>query len=155
MIAGAIVLLILGLLAIVAGYYLGNPFELFSAGPRPAIKPLPARPMPVPAAALPVPLDLPAPPVIPPPIPGSFSIVVGTYDNARQSQIVEAQLRAQKIEPYQIDIVMAPDDVQRRILIGRFATREEAEAAREKLGPLFTTARVIPGSMERARVLIP
>jgi len=56
---------------------------------------------------------------------------------------------------YTIDIMMAPDDVRRRILIGRFPTREDAEAAKQKLGPLAANARVIPGTQERVRVLLP
>jgi cell division septation protein DedD len=92
---------------------------------------------------------------VPPPLPGSFSILVGTYDNARQAQLAETQIRNAKVEPYTIDIVMAPEDVQRRILIGRFATREEAEAVRQKIGPQFTTARVILGAQERLRLLVP
>ncbi|MND06761.1 hypothetical protein D3C83_283300 [compost metagenome] len=50
---------------------------------------------------------------------------------------------------------MAPGDLQRRLLLGRFATREEAEEAKEKLGILAANARVIPGAQERVRVLIP
>jgi cell division septation protein DedD len=92
---------------------------------------------------------------VPLPIPGSFSIVVGTYDNARAAESAEAALREQRLSPYTIDILVAPDDLQRRLLLGRFATREEAEAAKEKLGPLAATARVIPGAQERLRVILP
>jgi len=134
---------------------LGNPLELFRKEPPPSIKQTPSRELPVVATALPVPVDLPAPPVIPPPIPGSFVIVVGTFDNARKAQQMETELRAQKIAPYYIDLVLAPDDVQRRLLIGRFATREEAESARAKLGPMFAEARIIRGSQERLPVLPP
>jgi hypothetical protein len=80
--------------------------------------------------------------------------MVGTYDNLRRAQHAEEQIRAQKLEPYSIDILMAPDDVQRRILLGRFATREEAEAVRQKLAPTFKTAQVIPGLRERLRTPI-
>ena len=155
MIAGAIAIAVLGILAVAAGWFLGNPLEMFNTGPSPAIKQTPAKQLPVVATALPAPIDLPAPPIIPPPLPGSFSIVVGTYDSARTSQIVEAMLGAQKIEFYEIDIAMAPDDIHRRVLIGRFATRGDADAALQKLGPAFATARVIPGNTERARVLLP
>jgi hypothetical protein len=48
---------------------------------------------------------------------------------------------------------MAPGDIQRRILLGRYATRADADAARQKLGPLGATARVIPGELERLRVI--
>ena len=135
--------------------FAGNPIELFRTEAPPAIKQTPSRELPVVATALPVPVDLPAPPVIPPPLPGSFVIVVGTYDNARKAQQMDTELRTRKIEPYYIDLVMAPEDVQRRLLIGRFATREEAEAARAKLGPLFADTRIIRGSQERLPVLPP
>jgi cell division septation protein DedD len=106
-------------------------------------------------AALPAPTTVPAAAVIPPPVAGSFSIVIGTYDNMKDVERAEALLKAQKQTPYEIDIVMAPNDVQRRVLLGRFPTREEADAALAKLGALFSTARVIPGAQERVRVLIP
>jgi hypothetical protein len=48
---------------------------------------------------------------------------------------------------------MAPGDVQRRVLVGRYATREEAEKVRATLGPTASLARVIPGEQERLRVI--
>jgi general secretion pathway protein A len=148
----------LAVLAAIAGAigFLGNPIEFFRPGPPPAVKQKPSAPqLPVIATALPVPIDAPTPLMIPPPIPGSFSIVIGTFDNARRVQVIESELRVQKIEPYEIDIVMGPEDVQRRVLIGRFASREDAEAMRAKLGPAFADARVIPGAQERVRTLVP
>jgi len=154
-IGGVIAVVALAALAIAGGWYLGNPLELFRAEAPPAVKQKPEKQLPVNVAALPLPEDLPGLPVVPPPLPGSFSIVVGTYDNARQAQIVEAVLRAQKVDPYQIDIVMGPDDVQRRILIGRFSSREAADAALQNIAKAYPNARVIPGNMERVKVLIP
>jgi hypothetical protein len=53
-----------------------------------------------------------------------------------------------------VDIRVAPNDLQRRVLLGRYATREEAEKVRASLGPLLsTTSRVIPREMERFRNL--
>jgi general secretion pathway protein A len=144
------VLIVAGLISLI-----GNPLNLFRVASPPPAPTAPGPQLPVVASALTPPGNLPAPPVVPPPIPGSFAVVIGTYDNAREAQQVEAALAAQKVTPYTIDIVMAPEDVQRRILLGRFATREAAEAAREKLGAEFTTARVIPGAQERLRVLTP
>ena len=46
---------------------------------------------------------------------------------------MEALLRARQQAPYSVDILMAPGDLQRRVLLGRYATREEAEAARLRL----------------------
>jgi cell division septation protein DedD len=113
------------------------------------------RKLPWPLAALPAPADLPEPTPVPPPVFGSFAILIGTYDNVKEAQNAETTLREQKLSPYTIDVLMGPDDVQRRILLGRYPTREEAEAAREILGPQFTTARVIRGSQERVPVLPP
>jgi cell division septation protein DedD len=153
--AAAVLVLVLAASAGAAVWFLGNPLELFRKEAPPAVKQTPSKELPVVASALPPPVDLPAPPVIPPPIPGSFAIVVGTYDNARKAEEMQTVLRAQKIEPYYIDLVMAPEDVQRRLLIGRFPTREEAEAARAKLGPLFVDTRIVRGSQERLPVLPP
>ena len=135
-------------------FFLGNPVDLMRAGENPPVTQKPARHVAT-LDAPSVPAEMPAPPAVPPPVPGSFSILVGTYDNARQAYLAEAQIRSVKVEPYTIDIVMAPGDVQRRILVGRFATREEAEAVRQKIGPQFTTARVILGAQERLRLLVP
>ena len=153
-IGAGIAVAIVAVIAAVIGFA-GNPMDLFSAAPVPAAPKTPARQLPVALAALPVSTEMPAAPAVPPPIAGSFSILIGTYDNAREAQRAEAALQQQKLTPYQIDIVMAPEDVQRRILLGRYATREEAEAARDKLGPGFATARVIPGAQERLRILTP
>jgi general secretion pathway protein A len=146
-------LLVIAALVGAAIWFLGNPLELLSVGPLPGTTRPTARDLPLAAAALPVPAGMPEATPIPPPVPGSFAIVIGTYDNARRAQLAEALLKGQPPMVYAIDILMAPEDLQRRILVGRFATREEAEAARRKLGPAFASARVIPGAQERLRVL--
>jgi cell division septation protein DedD len=102
------------------------------------------------------PTDMPLATPVPPHIYGSYVILIGSYDNAREAQAAETMLRDRQLTSYAVDVAMAPDDVQRRILIGRFATRVEAEAALEKLGPPFTAAsRVIRGSQERVPALVP
>ncbi len=135
-------------------WFLGNPIDLLGPGPPPAPPRLPARVQPARLAALP-PIDMPVPTPIPAPQFGSFALLIGTFDNAGELQRVEAQLREQQLTPYSIDILMAPDDLQRRVLLGRYASVEEAEAVRQKLGRAFVTARVIRGSQERLRILIP
>jgi cell division septation protein DedD len=91
---------------------------------------------------------------IPPaPMEGSFSVVIGTFDSVRQVEFVEESLLGQKLPVYTVDILMPAGDIQRRVLIGRYATREEAEAARQGLDATLSAARVIPGVMERLRVL--
>jgi len=136
-------------------WWVGNPASLMSSGPAPKAPERPARAFPAAAEALPAPADMPAAALIPPPVAESFSIVVGTYDNARQEQQAEEALRRQNLTPYTIDILVAPDDLRRRLLLGRFATRDEAEAARAKLGPLADNARVIIGWSERFRAPVP
>jgi len=98
---------------------------------------------------------MPVPAPVPPPVAESFSIVVGTYDNLRDVQRAESALREQKLVPYTIDVLIAPDDLRRRLLLGRFRTREEAEAARARLGSLSENAKVIIGWSERFRVPTP
>ena len=133
-------------------WLIGNPM---STGP--AVEP-PEPPAPAVAAsaeALPPPADMPVPALVPPPVAESFSIVVGTYDSLREAQRAESALREQNLIPYTIDVLIAPDDLRRRLLLGRFATRDEAEAARAKLGSLSENARVIIGWSERFRVPVP
>ena len=92
----------------------------------------------------------------PPPMPGSFSVLIGTYDSARQVELVERALTLQKLPVYMIDVLMAPGDLQRRVLVGRYATREEAEKARAALGPvMMSLSRVIPGRAGAAARAVP
>ncbi|MDP2320170.1 MAG: AAA family ATPase [Acidobacteriota bacterium] len=144
------------LLLVAAGgavyYFLGNPIELLGAAERPAVRRAPPPPLPARVAALGVPAGLPD--IAPPPaVAGSFSVLVGTFDTARQVDQLEAELRAQRLPVYLIDVLMAPGDLQRRVLVGRYATREEADAVRQKLGPAMNAARVVPGAVERMRVV--
>ena len=133
-------------------YFLGNPIELFSGAERPAVRRAPPRPLPARVAALAVPAGLPE--IGPPPaVAGSFSVLVGTFDTVRQVDQLEAELRAQRLPVYLIDVLVAPGDLQRRVLVGRYSSREEADAVRQKLGPAMNAARVIPGAVERLRTV--
>lgn len=145
----AAVIVLLG----VVFWLFGNPMELLSDATPPTVSQPPIRQLPAAAAPLPEPAGMPVPSPVPAAVPGSFSLLIGTYDNARQAQRTETELRGLKVEPYTIDILMGPEDIQRRILVGRFATREEAEATRQTLGPAFATARTIPGAQERLRIV--
>jgi general secretion pathway protein A len=149
-----VVLLVIAAIA-VGVWFIGNPLDLIGSAPAPVVPRPPSRIQGAALAALAAPAEMPVPAPVPPPMFGSFSILIGTFDNAREVQRVEGLLRAQQLTPYTIDILMAPGDLQRRVLVGRFPTLEAAEAARQKLGPLSAAARVIPGSQERVRILIP
>ena len=146
----AIAIAIAVVVAAVGLWWIGNPLSLFLGGTSPSA-PAPPRPL-LPAAAPPAPANLTMETLIPPPIADSYAIVIGTYDNARMAQVAESVLRGQKLKPYFVDIQIAPEDVRRRILLGRFATRAEAEAVRQKLGPAFADAQVILGWQERLRL---
>ena len=148
-----IVAALLVIAAVVAAiWFLGNPLDLSSAGPAPDGPRPPARGLPAALAAQAAPAAVSEAP-IPPPMFGSFAILIGTYDNARDVQRVGQLLEAQQKTPYAIDIAMGPDDLRRRLLLGRYPTREAAEAARLQLGAAFVTARVIPSAIERLRTI--
>jgi general secretion pathway protein A len=90
----------------------------------------------------------------PPPILGSFSILIGAYDSVRQAELVEQALQEQKLPVYTVDVLQPAGDVLRRIFVGRYPTREEAERVRSELPPALSSARVIRGELER-RLVIP
>ena len=144
-----IVVILLLLIAAAAAAF----FFLAPAAPEapPAIRARPTAVLPARVAALAVPPGMPVP-AAPPSAIGTFSVLVGTYDSARQVARVESALQAQRLPVYMIDIPFAVDDIRRRVLIGRYATREEADAVKAKLGPALTDARVIPGELERRLV---
>ena len=145
-------LLVLVLLTAAALVLIGNPLRPASviapAAPGVEQRWLPARvtPLPVPAA-----IAAPAPA----PAPGSFSVLIGTYDSVRQVELVERTLRRQNVPVYFIDVLMGPGDLQRRVLVGRYETREEAEKVRAALAGVMSLSRVIPVELERLRETVP
>ena len=144
--------LLLAALGGAAVYFLGNQMALLQAAEAPAVRRAPAPAGPARVAAVPVPAGPLV--VLPPPLSaGPFSILIGTFDTARQFDQLEAALRAQRLPAYFIDVYMGPGDIQRRLFIGRYSTREEADAVRQKLGPAMNDARVITGEMERYRFI--
>ena len=152
-----LLLALLLVLVLVAGggaffYFLGNPVAFFGAAQLPASRRAPERSLPAPITAVSVPAG---PPEIgpPPAIAGSFSVLIGTFDTARQVAQLETALRAQRLPVYFLDVVIGPGDLRRRVLIGRYPTSEEADAVRQKLGKTMNAARVIPGELERLRIV--
>jgi hypothetical protein len=67
--------------------------------------------------------------------------------------MVESALRSQRLPVYAIDVWFGVDDIRRRVLVGRYPTREDAEAVKQKLGPAMNDARVIPGAIEWLRLV--
>lgn len=139
-----------------AVWYFGNPMDMLKPGLPPPAPRLPVRAtLPPKAAGVAAPATVSQPTPVPPMAAGTFVVVIGTFDNARSVQQAETELTPLKLQPYYIDILMAPGDLQRRVLLGRYATRQEADAVLKKLGKGFENARVIPSEQERLRVLIP
>jgi cell division septation protein DedD len=150
-----VIAVLAAVLALAGGVYalLGNPFELLTSAVEPALPRVQDTWLPANVAPLPVPAAM---PVIaaPPPMPGSFSILIGTYDSARQVEIIERRLRERKLPVYMVDVLQPAGDILRRIYVGRYPTREEAERVRSGLDPILSaSSRVIPGEIERMRVL--
>ena len=138
-----------GVLAVAAGVFVtvGSPWALLNSLTPPAIRRAPTPSLEPPITALPAPAEFPdAEP--PPAVPGSFAVVIGTYDTARQVAQVEQALRTQGLPLYVIDIAFEADDVRRRVLLGRFATRAEADKVLLGLGTAGADARVIRGTQE-------
>ena len=126
-------------------YYLGHPLELRGPTEMPVVRRTPTPSLDLLAAA-----PAPSGPTVigpPPQIAESFSVLIGTFDTPRRVEILEAALRAQQLPVYLIDLKFAPGDIRRRVLVGRYLTREEADAVRLKLGPSIN-ARVIAGDDE-------
>ncbi len=130
----------------------GNPLAWLAPGvtpplPRAEQRWLPAHITPLPDSAG---ISAPAPE---PPMEGSFSVLVGTYDSLRQVDLVERSLMLRNLPVYMVDVLLAPGDLQRRVMVGRYATREEAERARGVLETGMSMSRVIPVEQERLRVI--
>jgi hypothetical protein len=82
---------------------------------------------------------------------GAFSLVAGTYDDPRALEVVESKLRAQQLPVYTVDISFGPDDLRRRLMVGRYKTREEADLALRKVAAILPGATLIRGELERFR----
>jgi cell division septation protein DedD len=126
-------------------YAFGNPLTW---GDEPPAPPAPALRMPPPAVAPPPPETLAS--LAPPPLGTSgFSVLVGTFDYPRDAARAESVLRMQNLPVYAIDLRAADGTVRRRLFAGRFATRDEATKAQQKVATVFTSARVTTAAEER------
>jgi cell division septation protein DedD len=96
--------------------------------------------------------SLPAPetlPSLPPPIEeGAFSVLVGTYDSVRDVEQTAKRLRERGLPVYAVSRRI-DETVRRRVLVGRYATREDALKVRTDLAADFPEGRVIYGWFER------
>lgn len=133
-------------LAAVAFFWLGSPFTLLGEAGLPALA---APPPPTLRPAPPPPLPPEGRPTLAPPpaFPGSHAVIVGTYRTPGEASAVERTLRARALPVYAIDLRFV-DGVRRRLLIGRYRSRAEAEKARADLETVFAGARVAHWSEE-------
>jgi general secretion pathway protein A len=141
-------LLVLGAGVVLTIYAVGNPIDALQPASAPRVAPLDASRLGVRDVALPAAsdrLELISPP---PPAAGGFTVVVDTYDTPRRATIAEHILQRRGLPYYAVDLPY-PDGVRRRLLVGRFASREEAEKVQSDLAGVFPTARVLNTAAER------
>jgi hypothetical protein len=104
------------------------------------------------AIGVPAPPRLPAPetlPALPPPIEeGAFSVLVGTYETGREVEQTAKALLDRKLPAYAVSLRI-DGSVRRRVLVGRYATREEAQQIRTDLLADFPEVRLLYGWFER------
>ena len=150
-IAALVALIVIGAAIVVAA--LGLPRDMLESGDTaPPVPPIEQRWLPAGIVAVPAPAGgvVTGPPA---PMAGSYSVLIGTYDSSKQVELVDRMLRTQQLPVYTVDVLMAPGDLQRRVLLGRYPTREDAEKARASLGAVLSASRVIAGEQERLRVI--
>jgi general secretion pathway protein A len=138
-----------GALLLAVVFFIGNPLDLLSRADPPAA----AAPQSTPLRAAPLPPQPPEgrPTLMPPPaFPGFHAVIVGTYRTPEEASAVERALRERALPVYALDLRYA-DGVRRRLLIGRYRSRAEAERARADVATVFADARVAHWSEESIR----
>jgi general secretion pathway protein A len=140
----------LAVVAVAAGaywFFVMRPLAAMESGELPAPRNLTPSSLAVPLVpSLPAPETLPS---LPPPIEeGAFSVLVGAFDSVRDVEQTAKTLRERGLPVYAVSL-RAADAVRRRVLVGRYATREEALKIRTDLATDFPEARIIYGWFER------
>ena len=145
----AIASVIIVLLALLGAslYFVGNPAEALQVGSQPRVAPVPAQNLGVrPLAAPPIPESLPLV-TLPTLANGFFSVLIDTYAAPREAARAEAILAAKKLPYYGLDLRYL-DGRRRRVLVGRYRTRTQAEEVRAQLASDFANARVVTAATE-------
>jgi len=128
-------------------YAVGNPLELLQAGSLPA-RSAPSLEMPLGATPPGVPETVPA--LTPPPWgSGRYSVFVAAFDEPRAAARAVTVLRARNLPVYAVDIRAGDGSVRRRLFVGRFRVRAEADATQQQVASVFASARVTTGAQER------
>jgi general secretion pathway protein A len=138
------------LLAATVGYalFFGNPLALVTAAGLPAV-PSPTQK----SLGAAEPTRLPAPDTLPDLTPpniesGAFSVVVGTFDAPSAAENVAKRLRDRRLPVYAVNVPI-DGTIRRRILLGRYTTREEALKVQAELAKEFGETRIVYGWFER------
>lgn len=134
-----------------AGLYLfGDPLESTTALEPPA--PPSTVPLPLPSG-LPIPHVPAAVPELAPAAPGGVTLLLGRFHEADAAAQLAARLLARDLPVYLIDVRLAPDQIERRVFVGRFTSRAQALAVRAELAGEFPGAQVLGAALERIREL--
>lgn len=144
LLAAAGILVAAGVLGYIVGYSMGG-----GAGGAPPLPPHPpAWTTSQPAAAA---LDARVPGPVPPATAGPYSVLIGTYADPDEAYALAQKLLGANLPLYAVDVPFPPADVRRRLLLGRYASLGEAQAARRGLAETVPDAIVILGWQERLR----
>jgi general secretion pathway protein A len=129
-------------------YAFGNPLELLSGASLPSPPNTPRLSTSLAARSPGPPQAVPA--LTPPPLGTSgYSVFVAAFDRPRDAARAESVLRARHLPVYAIDVRTDDGPVRRRLFVGRFASRSQADAAHKEVAAVFTSARVTTPAQER------
>jgi general secretion pathway protein A len=141
-----LILVAIAALTAILAYSAGNPLDLLGSADPPAVSAPQAQTLRAPPLPPPPPEGRPT--LAPPPaFPGFHAVIVGTYSTPDEASAAEQRLRERALPVYAIDLRYA-DGVRRRLLIGRYRSRAEAEKARLDVATVFSEARVAHWSEE-------
>jgi general secretion pathway protein A len=134
-------------IAALAAYLITDRLNLVTAAERPVVGAPSVQSLGLRGITLPSPPDVPLR-LLPPPISeGFFAVLVGTFEAPREFMAAEAALRARSLPLYAVDLRF-PDGVRRRLFVGRFQTREEADKLLADLARDYPAARVVTAESE-------
>lgn len=145
--AAALVVLLLTIATVAYGAYeLGNPLELLNVDTIP--------PQAAPRLTVALPATAPMAPDTEPnlmtrPAMWGYSVLVAAFEQPRDAVRAETLLRARKLPVFAIDMRYADGSVRRRLFVGRFASRQEANATQQQVASAFASARVTRADQER------
>jgi general secretion pathway protein A len=145
---GTLLVMTLLAIAMIAVFVLaGNPFESIESETLPVTARLAADARGIRGVALPAPPAIPLRLTSPPASDGLFAVRVATFTDPYAASAAEAELRSRSLPLYALDMRFA-SGIRRRLFVGRFATREEAEKLAAELAPRYKEARVVTPASE-------